>query len=195
MPTRHAIARATQSTLRARCVACAPQVKLQHFTATKKKMRVSLNSHLHRLSPLCHACRWRESIGYIPKDIPLTQDAHQRGRCRLGEPVSGTRGWQTMKPSTAGAGPAVQFFPGALSISSLSSPNPWILRGFSPGAANQRPPILPPKANDPRTLRNLAHGRPEGPLLPPRQLPYRPSWRRQTRGRDPWPFRPCAARA
>ena len=48
---------------------------------------------LQALSPLCHPCRWRESDGYIPKDIPLTQDAHQRGRCCLAEPgAPGTRG-------------------------------------------------------------------------------------------------------
>ena len=92
------------------------------------------------------------------------------------------------------------FFPGTLSnlylISGLANPKTSIPgRSFPGGAVQHRPPIIAPESNDPRTIRNLAHGRPQGPLLPPRRLPYRPSWRRQTRGRDPWPFRPCAARA
>ena len=79
-----AIARAAK--MRAHTVLHAPQVKLK-TRPPKKKMRVTLNSSFAVLSLFVSCLVAGESYGYIPKDIPLTQDAHQEGDAALTEPV------------------------------------------------------------------------------------------------------------
>ncbi len=77
----------------------------------EKKMRVRKNSRLICLSRSCHPCRRRESFGNRPRTFLLHRMHHQRGRCRLESRMfrCERQGEQLMRPSTAGAGPAVHF--------------------------------------------------------------------------------------